>query len=142
MRKTVMFLAATAALLVLVAGAALASGTGMKNAIISTDKAGQEIQCIGIPCSGTGSDDLIYERKGNRVRDRILLKGGYDKVYANTYRHDKDVIKGSAGLDVIYVDDGDTKDKIFGGRGNDRCYVDAASEVIKGCHRTIIVNPN
>jgi hypothetical protein len=31
------------------------------------------------------------------------------------------------------VDDGDTRDRIFGGKGNDRCIVDARSEVVSGC---------
>ncbi|MBA2389408.1 MAG: hypothetical protein H0V67_04040 [Geodermatophilaceae bacterium] len=57
---------------------------------------------------------------------------------ANTYGNDKDVIKGSAGFDLIYVDDGDTRDRIFGGKGNDRCVVDARSEVVSGCSRIIV----
>ena len=36
-------------------------------------------------------------------------------------------------LGLIYVDDGDTRDRIFGGKGNDKCYVDARSEVVSGC---------
>ncbi len=51
---------------------------------------------------------------------------------ANTFARDKDIIKGSAGFDLIYVSDGDTRDRIFGGKGNDKCYVDARSEVRLG----------
>jgi hypothetical protein len=124
MRKTMMLLAATATLLVLVAGAALASN--------------QRIQCTGIPCVASGRSDLVFERMGNGVRDRILLKGGDDQVRANTYGRDRDVIKGHSGDDLIYVDDGDTRDRIYGGRGGDKCYVDARSEVVRGCGRIIV----
>jgi hypothetical protein len=47
LRKTVLLLAAVGALLVLVAGTALASSTGLKNAVLRSN---QTIQCTGIPC--------------------------------------------------------------------------------------------
>lgn len=72
------------------------------------------------------------------LRDRILLRGGDDQVRANAYTRDRDVIKGSSGFDLIYVDDGDTRDKIYGGKGRDKCYVDATSEAIQGCSRVIV----
>ena len=135
MRKTVLLLAAVGALLVLVAGTALASSTGLKNAVLRSN---QTIQCTGIPCYATGKDDLVYERQGNRLRDRIILRGGDDQVRANAFTRDRDVIKGSSGYDLIYVDDGDTRDKIYGGKGRDKCYVDARSEAISGCSRVIV----
>jgi Ca2+-binding RTX toxin-like protein len=139
MRKTLVLLAATAAMLALVGGSALASGTGLRNATFKTSTTGnQTIQCTGWPCYATGKSDLIYEREGNRLRDRILLRGGDDQVRANAYTRDRDVIKGSSGYDLIYVDDGDTRDKVYGGKGRDKCYVDAASEVIQGCSRIIV----
>ena len=39
-------------------------------------KTNQTIQCTGIPCYATGKDDLVYERQGNRLRDRIILRAG------------------------------------------------------------------
>lgn len=130
MRKTVMLLAAVGALLMLVAGTALASKSQLRNAVF---KSNQTIQCTGIPCYATGKDDLVYEREGNRLRDRIILRGGDDQVRANAYTRDRDVIKGGSGFDKIYVDDGDTRDKIYGGRGRDICFVDDRSEAIQGC---------
>jgi hypothetical protein len=139
MRKTLVLLAATAAMLALVGGSALASGTGLRNATFKMSTTGnQTIQCTGIPCYATGKSDLIYEREGNRLRDRILLRGGDDQVKANAYTRDRDVIKGSSGFDLIYVDDGDIRDKIFGGKGRDKCYVDDRSEAIQGCSRVIV----
>lgn len=143
MRKMVMLLAATAALLALGVGSALAqegdTGSGVEGAKVVTDRAGnQTIQCTGVPCTATGRSDLVLERIGNGLKDRILLRGGDDQVRANTYGNDKDVIKGHDGFDLIYVDDGDTRDRIFGGKGNDKCYVDARSEVVSGCSRIIV----
>ena len=138
-----MMLAAVAALLALGAGSVLAqegnAGSEVEGAKVVTDKAGnQTIQCTGVPCTASGSSDLVFERIGNGKNDRILLKGGSDQVRANTYGNDKDVIKGHDGFDLIYVDDGDTRDRIFGGKGNDRCFVDARSEVVSGCSRIIV----
>ena len=138
MRKTVTLLAAVAALLALGAGSVLAqegtAGPEVGGAKVVTDKAGnQTIQCTGVPCTASGRSDLVLERKGNGKKDRILLKGGDDQVRANTYGRDKDVIKGSDGFDLIRVNDGDTRDRVFGGKGNDRCIVDARSEVVSGC---------
>ena len=136
MRKIVMLVAAVAALLAIGAGSVLAQDapTGTKNADVTTDRAGnQTIQCTGVPCTASGRSDLVLERRGNGLKDRILLNGGDDQVRANAYGRDKDVIKGSDGFDLIRVNDGDTRDRIFGGKGNDRCIVDARSEVVSGC---------
>ena len=141
MRKTVMLLAAVAALLVLLAGTALARGAtagDLRNAFLRSN---QTIQCTGVPCYATGKSDLIFERQGNGLRDRIILRGGDDQVRANAYGRDRDVIKGQSGYDLIYVDDGDTRDKIYGGRGGDKCYVDSPSEVIRGCGKIIVPKP-
>ena len=138
MRKTVMLLAAVLALLALGAGSVLAqegdAASEVEGATVVADKAGnQTIQCTGVPCTASGRSDLVLERKGNGLKDRILLNGGDDQVRANAYGRDKDVIKGSDGFDLIRVNDGDTRDRIFGGKGNDRCIVDARSEVVSGC---------
>ena len=136
-----MLLVAVGAILVLVVGTALATSAtsgGLKNAFL---KSNQTVQCTGLPCYATGKSDLIYERQGNGLRDRIILRGGDDQVRANAYGRDRDVIKGQSGYDLIYVDDGDTRDKIYGGKGGDRCYVDSRTEVIRGCARIIIPQP-
>ncbi len=136
MRKITLVLALAVALLALGAGAVFAqeqpAGTIEEDGIF-VKASNQRIQCTGVPCTATGNDDLVLERIGDGKRDRILLKGGDDQVRANTYRRDRDIIKGSSGFDLIFVNDGDTRDKIVGGRGNDKCYVDARSEVKSGC---------
>ena len=146
MRKLAMVLAAVAALLALGAGTVLAqegnAGPEVEGAKLVTDRAGnQTIQCTGVPCTASGRSDLVFERQGVGKKDRILLRGGNDEVRANTYGADRDVIKGHDGFDLIYVNDEDTLDRIRGGKGNDRCYVDARKEVVSGCSRIIVSGP-
>ena len=146
MRKLAMVLAAVAALLALGAGSVLAqegdAGPEVEGAKLVTDRAGnQTIQCTGVPCTASGRSDLVFERQGVGKKDRILLKGGDDQVRANTYGADRDVIKGSAGFDLIYVNDEDTLDRIYGGKGRDKCYVDARKEAVSGCSRVIVSGP-
>ena len=146
MRKLAMVLAAVAALLALGAGSVLAqegdAGPEVEGAKVLTDRAGnQTIQCTGVPCTASGTSDLVFERRGVGKKDRILLKGGDDQVRANTYGADKDVIKGGDGFDLIYVNDEDTLDRIRGGKGNDKCYVDARKEAVSGCSRIIVSGP-
>jgi hypothetical protein len=124
MRKIAMILAVVMALSAFLATAAYAGN--------------QIIQCAGIPCYATGKSDLVYERKGNGLNDRIILRGGNDNVRANGYTRDRDVIKGGGGYDLIYVNDGDTHDRIKGGAGGDKCYVDSRVEVVGGCGQVIV----
>ncbi len=124
MRRIVMMMALSVALLAVSAGAVLAGN--------------QIIRCAGIPCKATGDHDLVYERVGNRLNDEIYLRGGDDQVLANRYTNDRDEIYGSSGYDLIYVNDGDRNDRIRGGKGNDKCYVDARREAVSGCSRVIV----
>jgi len=143
MRKTVLLVATVAALLALGAGAVLAQegpvGITKEDGVSAINASGLTIQCAGTPCVATDGDDLVRERIGEGKRDRILLKAGNDQVRADAYGNDRDVIRGSLGSDLIYVDDGDKSDRIFGGRDNDKCFVDARSEVVSGCTRIIVV---
>jgi Ca2+-binding RTX toxin-like protein len=138
-KKVAMVAAIVAVLLVLGASAVFAdSGTTSEDGVSVIASNNQIVQCVKAPCHATGFDDLVYERVGNGKRDKILLSGGDDQVRADTYHRDRDIIKGGSGFDLIYVDDGDTKDKISGGKGDDKCFVDARSEVGGGCSRVIV----
>ena len=66
MRKLTMVVAMVVMLVPLIAAAAFA--------------ADQLIYCKAAPCYGSGNDDKIYERKGNGVFDKIIMKGGHDVV--------------------------------------------------------------
>src|SRR4051812_43946486 len=124
MRRIAMLMAVVGALSVFLATAAYAGN--------------QIIQCAGIPCYATGKSDLVKERKGNGLNDRIILRGGNDQVRANGYTRDRDVVRGGSGFDLIYVNDGDTNDRIRGGAGSDKCYVDSRVEVVSGCGKVIV----
>ena len=100
--------------------------------------ADQLIYCKAAPCYGTGNDDKIFERKGNGVFDKIIMKGGHDVVLANGYTNDTDIVKGGTGYDKIKVNDGDRFDRASGGKGGDWCIVDARKEVGTGCSRVTV----
>jgi hypothetical protein len=96
--------------------------------------ADQIIQCRTVPCFGTGNNDLVYERVGVHKKDRIILRGGSDRVLANAYGKDRDVIKSGKGADRINVADRDTRDFAGAGRGtHDFCIVDSLAELGPGC---------
>jgi hypothetical protein len=90
---------------------------------------GQLIQCRNVlPCYGSNGDDKILERIGDEKDDRIIARGGRDLVLANKYTADEDVVSGGGGDDRINVADGDKLDTANGGKGRDRCIVDARRE--------------
>jgi hypothetical protein len=139
-RKTVMLMAIAVALPALGVSTVFAqeqAGTIEEDGMFVPAQ-NQVIQCVGVPCTASGNDDLVHERVGNGKKDKILLKGGDDQVRADSYSSDQDTIEGSSGFDLIYVNDGDTRDRILGGKGNDRCIVDARSEAVSGCSRIIV----
>ena len=126
MRKQIaMMIALVVVLVPLVAAAAFA--------------ADQIIQCRSNPCYGSGNYDLVYERVGNHKNDTIYLRGGNDRVQANAYTRDTDVVKGGWGHDKIDVEDNDKRDLAGGGKGgHDWCIVDSRAEVGSGCERVTV----
>jgi hypothetical protein len=121
MRKLMMVLGLVVVLLVpLAAAAALAAP-------------GQLIQCTTVPCYGGKGEDQTFERIGNGKDDVIVPRGGDDRVLANKYTNDTDVVRRGQGGDRINVADGDTLDTANGGKGRDLCIVDARREVGTSC---------
>jgi Ca2+-binding RTX toxin-like protein len=98
---------------------------------------GSAIQCQGIPCVATGDGDVLFERVGDGVPDRMLAQGNHDLLRAQNYTNDRDVAKGGFGNDRLLVNDGDAMDGAIGGAGNDVCVVDAAVEASYTCERVI-----
>ena len=96
---------------------------------------GQLIQCRSVSCYGGNGDDKIFERIGNRKDDVIVPRGGGDRVLANKYTNDTDVVRRGGGSDRINVADGDTLDTANGGKGRDLCIVDSRKEVGTSCFR-------
>jgi hypothetical protein len=129
MRKLMVMLALVTVLVPLAAAAALAVE-------------GQLIQCRNVlPCYGGSSDDKILERIGDGKDDRIVPRAGDDLVLANKYTADTDVVSGGGGFDRINVADGDKLDTANGGKGRDRCIVDARREAGTSCASVDVQRP-
>ena len=121
MRKPMMVLGVVVVLVPLLAAAGALAATG------------QLIQCKKVPCHGANGDDRILERIGDAKDDVIVPRGGEDRVLANKYTNDRDVVRRGKGGDRINVADGDTLDTANGGKGRDRCIVDARREAGRSC---------
>ena len=103
---------------------------------------GQLIQCRNaLPCYGSTGDDKILERIGNGKHDRIIARVGGDRVLANKYTNDTDVVRRGGGSDRINVADGDTLDTANGGKSRDRCIVDARKEAGTSCSSVEVRRP-
>ena len=98
---------------------------------------GGVIQCQTIPCVATGDHQVLFERVGDGVPDRMIAQGGHDHLDARSYTNDRDVTKGSGGHDLLRVNDGDTMDGAIGGPGWDTCVVDASIEAADTCETVI-----
>ena len=98
---------------------------------------GGVIQCQTKRCVATGDHQVLFERVGDGVPDRMIAQAGHDHLNARAYTNDRDVAKGSGGHDLLMVNDGDTMDGAIGGPGNDTCVVDAAIEAADTCETVI-----
>ena len=126
--KIAMMIAMTVVLVALMVGSA---GTAFAQMI------GGVIQCQTIPCVGTGDHQVLLERVGDGVTDRMIAQGGHDHLDARAYTNDRDVAKGSGGHDLLRVNDRDAMDGAIGGPGSDLCVVDAAIEAADTCEGVI-----
>jgi hypothetical protein len=124
------------ALVAVLMAAALLGGVGTGAALART--IGGVIQCEEIPCVATGNHQVLFERIGDGVRDRMVARAGHDHLNAEAYTDDRDVAKGGGGRDTLLVDDGDTKDGAIGGPGYDVCVVDATIEAADTCERVVV----
>ena len=126
--KIAMMIAMTVVLAALMVGSA---GTAFAQMI------GGVIQCQTIPCVATGAHQVLFERVGDGVRDKMIAQGGHDRLDARAYTNDRDVTKGNGGHDLLRVNDGDAMDGAIGGPGSDLCVVDAAIEAADTCEGVI-----
>ena len=121
------------AMAVVLAALVVGSGTALAQQVI-----GGVIQCQTKPCVATGAHQVLFERVGNGVSDRMIAKGGHDHLDARSYTNDRDVAKGNGGNDLLRVNDGDALDAAIGGPGGyDVCVVDAAIEASDTCEVVI-----
>jgi hypothetical protein len=108
------------------------SGTALSQQVI-----GGAIQCQTVPCVATGAHQVLFERVGDGVRDKMIAQGGHDRLDARAYTNDRDVAKGSGDHDLLRVNDGDAMDGAIGGPGFDTCVVDASIEAADTCETVI-----
>ena len=71
---------------------------------------GGAIQCETSPCVAIGAHQVLFERVGDGVRDKMIAQGGHDRLDARAYTNDRDVTKGNGGHDLLRVNDGDAMD--------------------------------
>jgi hypothetical protein len=127
-KKRIVMVLSLAVVLVTLVGSA---GTALAQVI------GEPIQCELIPCVGTGDHQVLLERVGDGVTDRMIAQGGHDSLDARAYTNDRDVAKGSGDHDLLRVNDGDAMDGAIGGPGFDTCVVDASIEAADTCDTVI-----
>jgi hypothetical protein len=89
---------------------------------VKTGTSGPNILCA------LGGDDFLHGRGG---RDRIRAGAGQDSVVGGKGR---DILKGGAGPDKLFSVDERGGERIVGGAGIDRCFVDPGDHVF-GCER-------
>ena len=118
--------------MVVVLVALVGSGTALAQMI------GGVIQCQTMTCVATGDHQVLFERVGDGVPDRMIAQGGHDHLNARAYTNDRDVAKGGGGHDFLMVKDGDTMDGAIGGPGSDTCVVDATIEAADTCETVLV----
>jgi hypothetical protein len=94
-------------------------------------------QCTSNPCWGTNSRDTLYERRGNGVPDTIIGRRYGDRINANAFRADRDVLDGQRGNDRLKAQDRDGRDELYGGPGFDICYIDEG-DFTRGCEEVAL----
>ena len=130
MRTKIAMLVALAVVLVALLGSAT---TALAQQVI-----GGAIQCDTKPCIATGDHQVLFEQVGDGVSDRMIARGGHDRLDARAYTDDRDVAKGNGGHDLLRVNDGDTLDAAVGGPGYDVCVVDATIEAADTCEAVVV----
>jgi len=122
MRKVMLLAVGVAFALVLVSGVAFA----------------KTFQCTQPDCFGTNNPDRIMERQGNGKQDDIHAKRAGDVVRADRFTNDTDVLRGDGGPDRLNSRDGDGRDVIICGDGNDTAVIDADDTVTDGCEEVLV----
>jgi Ca2+-binding RTX toxin-like protein len=77
--------------------------------------------------NGTERSDFLFESQRN---DTIMGHAGNDDISAVRYPFDADVLQGHSGRDFLKARDGDNRDILNGGAGQDKCKGDPLDEFI------------
>ena len=93
--------------------------------------------CTDLPCYGTSDRDVIDERPAAGTPDEIFGRAGADNINAGIYPSDRDILRGQNGNDRLNTDDGDGRDRVYGGEGTDTCRVDEGDAYF-GCEAVYV----
>jgi len=94
--------------------------------------------CTAYTCYGTDDGETLVERwGGKRLPDKMYALGGNDKIVANFFLGDRDILFGGRGDDRLRAADVDGKDVVIGGPGFDVCVIDElyGKAATQGCER-------
>ena len=139
MRKLLIALALTLALVLGASTAALAVGNNL-------GRPQKTINCKNerYPCAGTPRSETML---GTNSHDRISAKGGNDYIFArngccetSNGGHGKDHLIGGRGVDYLHGDQGD--DDVYGGRGGDYINGGSGNDYITGDKDNDRINAN
>jgi Ca2+-binding RTX toxin-like protein len=83
---------------------------------------------------GTDKDDVLLE---SNQSDTIHGNDGFDTIRAYRFSRDEDNLYGDAGRDTLNARDGDNRDTLNGGKGDDVCKGDPLDTY----HNCQIINP-
>lgn len=122
MRRVTLVVLIGSLLVALVAGVAVAK----------TFRCGDNESTPDNPCYGTNERDRITERDGSQS-DFIIARDGPDLIRAHVRGNDNDNLFGNQKGDRILADDGDDRDTIDCGPGNDIAIVDEGDAVNVNC---------
>ena len=126
-RRIGLLLMAGALFLVLLSGVALATSFALES-----------FQCTDVPCYGTNAHERIRERQGSGKHDDIHARGGLDELRADRWGNDTDVLRGQKRDDFLNSKDGDGRDVVICGPGNDVYNVDPGDSVTDGCEQLFV----
>ena len=120
--------------LVMVVGALLV-------ALVDGVAVARDFQCNETPCNGTDKDDRIIERRGTSVPHDIRGLDGRDRIFANRFTNDNELVQDDQRNDTIRTDDGDNRDTVDCGSGaNDVAVVDIGDAVNRSNCDTVMVD--
>jgi Ca2+-binding RTX toxin-like protein len=136
--RALAFALLTIALVAAPAAAKVFGGSSKANRVVGTKKG--DVIRLGAGndrARGRGGKDRIF---GGRGRDRLHGNAGADRIKGGAGKDrlvggkKKDRLAGGGGRDVLNAADGRRDAKVNGGKGRDRCRIDAADlAVVKSC---------
>jgi Ca2+-binding RTX toxin-like protein len=81
-----------------------------------------------VTVEGTAENDTLFESPHD---DTIDGHDGNDKIWAQTFPYDVDVLRGHSGRDLLNAQDRDSNDTLNGGANRDTCVGDKGDTFIE-----------